>query len=515
MREDLANVRVAAAFLSKTELAFDLVSAVDELASQIKLEFDFVREAAVGDEIGACLDAAGLGGSVTTPRSVPGLVTRTAFVMDLLPGEPLLKLAERAADSRLPAAVAAAATRRVVFTLVDAYGAQMLGPARLFQADPHPGNVLVDATRGTLGLLDFGQSKRLTSEQQRALARLMLAMAAAGDTPLEEVKQLSLPIKQEIAGALAGIGFESEVTPLGKSLGDDVLDLRVATAFRAFETRGRVNPFAADSTIKRLRITSFPPSLFFVLRTIQMLRGVSAAAGVEVSVAVRWKDRARAVLDAAADRASGRGRAPAPRPRVWAGGPVPGGVASADGGWAVAIAGAAAVPSPPAVAAGVWATALVLSAAGAAAGAVAAARAAGAGGAAHPTTAGAAVVALWAAAVGLQASWPSVLLVARHPAAALAHGVTAGAALAAAALAAVRANAAPAALAMAPHGLGVAAGLAVNIKLLWSQTARERRVAPVASTVRLPARRLLRPLPPRRPALLRPMPCRSLRVVGV
>lgn len=50
-QQDLANVRVAAAFLSKAELKFDLVSAVDELAAQIKLEFDFEREARVMDSI--------------------------------------------------------------------------------------------------------------------------------------------------------------------------------------------------------------------------------------------------------------------------------------------------------------------------------------------------------------------------------------------------------------------------------------------------------------------------------
>ena len=50
-RQELANVRVAAAFLSKTELKFDLVSAVNELAAQIKLEFNFEREARVMDSI--------------------------------------------------------------------------------------------------------------------------------------------------------------------------------------------------------------------------------------------------------------------------------------------------------------------------------------------------------------------------------------------------------------------------------------------------------------------------------
>ena len=49
--QDLGNIRLVAAFLSKTEVKFDLVSAVDELAAQIKLEFDFEREAKVMDSI--------------------------------------------------------------------------------------------------------------------------------------------------------------------------------------------------------------------------------------------------------------------------------------------------------------------------------------------------------------------------------------------------------------------------------------------------------------------------------
>lgn len=40
---DLKNLRGLAGFLSKSDLAFDLVSAVDELSGQVKLEFDFQR----------------------------------------------------------------------------------------------------------------------------------------------------------------------------------------------------------------------------------------------------------------------------------------------------------------------------------------------------------------------------------------------------------------------------------------------------------------------------------------
>lgn len=43
MTLDLVNLRSVSAFLQKTELQFDLVSAVDELQKQIHLEFDFMR----------------------------------------------------------------------------------------------------------------------------------------------------------------------------------------------------------------------------------------------------------------------------------------------------------------------------------------------------------------------------------------------------------------------------------------------------------------------------------------
>lgn len=43
MKKDLGNVRSWASFLSKTEIKFDMVSAVDELERQIELEFDFTR----------------------------------------------------------------------------------------------------------------------------------------------------------------------------------------------------------------------------------------------------------------------------------------------------------------------------------------------------------------------------------------------------------------------------------------------------------------------------------------
>lgn len=52
----------------------------------------------------------------------------------------------------------------------------------------------------------------------------------------------------------------------------------------------RVDPFSPDSPIKKLGISYFPPDVFFVLRTTQMLRGL--AMGMQqpdFSTSKRWK----------------------------------------------------------------------------------------------------------------------------------------------------------------------------------------------------------------------------------
>ena len=51
MMGDLKQIRRFSLLIQKTEIKFDLLSAVDELAAQVKLEFEFRREARVMDTI--------------------------------------------------------------------------------------------------------------------------------------------------------------------------------------------------------------------------------------------------------------------------------------------------------------------------------------------------------------------------------------------------------------------------------------------------------------------------------
>ena len=52
---------------------------------------------------------------------------------------------------------------------------------------------------------------------------------------------------------------------------------------------GVVDPFDPASPIKQLEISHFPPDMFFVLRTVQLLRGLATGMGVqEFSAATQW-----------------------------------------------------------------------------------------------------------------------------------------------------------------------------------------------------------------------------------
>lgn len=65
----------------------------------------------------------------------------------------------------------------------------------------------------------------------------------------------------------------------------------------------RVDPFSPDSPIKSLGISHFPPDVFFVLRVMQLLRGLAGGLGVhDFSAARQWGPHARAALRRAGRR---------------------------------------------------------------------------------------------------------------------------------------------------------------------------------------------------------------------
>jgi len=243
MSLDLGNLRLWAAFLSKTELKFDMLSAVDELTSQIRLEFDFCREARIMDAVARQFH--GLGHKIRVPRSVPSMVTQRLLVMDFLDGVPITKMKDQIAFQNLSEATKKLAARKILSLVSEAYGRMVLLDG-LFQADGHPGNILV-MKGGKIGLIDYGQSKTLPDVYRAAFARLVQALARRDDV-------------LSVSAAVDGLGVVTE--------GDDAA-LKSELARGMFDTLGTVNPFDPESPIKRMAIQKFPSDMFFVLRVVQ------------------------------------------------------------------------------------------------------------------------------------------------------------------------------------------------------------------------------------------------------
>ena len=64
---------------------------------------------------------------------------------------------------------------RVLKTLIHVHGLQLLKDG-VYNADPHPGNVLI-LPDGRLGLLDYGMVGRITDEQRKSIAKLIVALS--------------------------------------------------------------------------------------------------------------------------------------------------------------------------------------------------------------------------------------------------------------------------------------------------------------------------------------------------
>jgi len=270
MTMDLQSLRIWAAFLSKTEIKFDMLSAVDELAKQIKLEFDFSREARIMNAVAKQFD--GLGHRILVPRSIPSLVTPRLLVMDFIDGIPITKMKDQVEFQNLPAAAKRMAARQILSKVSEAYGRMILLDG-LFQADGHPGNILV-MKGGKIGLIDYGQSKKLPDRYRLPFAKMILALEQKDNT--------------RICKAMEELNIET-------SEGDEAVKARIAWGM--FDTEGTVNPFDPNSPIKQVSVENFPSDLFFVLRVSQLLRGLSNGMNIrDFSAAKQWSSFAQTAI---------------------------------------------------------------------------------------------------------------------------------------------------------------------------------------------------------------------------
>ena len=141
-----------------------IVDLAEELVTSIESELDYGSEAAAGMKLRESLAP---GAGVRIPGVHPTLSTQRLLVMDEAVGR---SISDAAAVDAAPVERRELA-RRLLGTFLD----QILNDG-YYHADPHPGNVLIDA-QGTLWLLDFGAVGRIDPISREALQGIALGFA--------------------------------------------------------------------------------------------------------------------------------------------------------------------------------------------------------------------------------------------------------------------------------------------------------------------------------------------------
>lgn len=161
-----------------------------------------------------------------------------------------------------------------VSTLTKVHGYEIF-KLGVFNGDPHPGNILC-LDDGRLGLIDYGQCKRLKSESQKKLAKLICCVADNSDDKV-------------VADAFRDVGLITK--------NDD-------TFFIAAFARLLLGPLLSQhlehdwhmKLHKSDRVITFPPDIIIFLRVAGLLRGLSLVLKQNMSVADQWREYASAAL---------------------------------------------------------------------------------------------------------------------------------------------------------------------------------------------------------------------------
>jgi predicted unusual protein kinase regulating ubiquinone biosynthesis (AarF/ABC1/UbiB family) len=269
VRLDLRNLRTMARMVAWREPSFDYRAIVDELGRQLPLEVDFVREAAMTRLVARNLrDVPG----IVVPEVVGEYVTQKVLVTRFVEGERVL--------GPQSAALAAADREGLARRIAGAFGHQIMVDG-VFQADPHPGNLLLTPS-GDVALLDFGLTKELPDDIRLGFAQLVIA--AADRNPIA------------IMEAFRALGIRTG--------SDEPQDLVALTNLffdaRSLEHGRREFRQQRSQALGKSPVEAIPGDLVLLGRVVGLLRGVCASLGVALSPMQMLRPYAEDALEAGA-----------------------------------------------------------------------------------------------------------------------------------------------------------------------------------------------------------------------
>ena len=177
-------------------------------------------------------------------------------------------------------------TGDAIDALFDVHGYQIFNQG-LFNSDAHPGNILViqnsdkksnsRKSRPKLGLIDYGQCKRLDIEERRRVARLIISVANDESD-------------EQIASHCRDLGF------ITKNDSTKFLSTFARLMFGKFRSEHLKRAWH-KSLHDEDQIVYFPNELSMVYRTSLLLRGLAMSFQLNISVAEEWREHAQMVLN--------------------------------------------------------------------------------------------------------------------------------------------------------------------------------------------------------------------------
>lgn len=166
--------------------------------------------------------------------------------------------------------------QRCVDLLLDVHGHQIFID-RVFNGDCHPGNVL-ELADGKIGLIDYGQTKRLTKHEGHSIAKVVSEL---GKSSIDDAK---------VAEAMRECGFKTKFDK------DKVLTMYAKLFFDSDDeakAEGCVTPQLYLMKLSSMDpLITVPDAAIFTARTSYMFRGMGAMAGDQVRTSKYWKKHA-------------------------------------------------------------------------------------------------------------------------------------------------------------------------------------------------------------------------------
>ena len=255
----------------------DMPSIMQAYADIIPEEFDFRLELEKIDTFSKLFADRGLDAEIATPTPVRERCSRRVLVLRWMAG-PKLHDVLRGPERRLPDPQKKKfrSWARLFDAVFRAWGAQIFRVGE-FHTDPHPGNlVLLDD--GRVGVLDWGQTKRLDPQRVATCATCACAMAA---------------------GDVRGLVDAVEASGDYELAGDPSPFVWALISYTYFDTRftplAGVNLYDVDrSLLAKDGFTRNSPEAFPLIRIAFLFRGAMAQVGLfDESMVEAWEPDAR------------------------------------------------------------------------------------------------------------------------------------------------------------------------------------------------------------------------------